>query len=147
MRYLCSAPALVLRAAATTEAGSKLSANSSSPAKSPEDAIVFRPFEEVWCMAHEGFACATFIRYCLHVLASKLRCARPWPAASPPVRQVVLCWQVIPQLQAVDQVKHLSEAKPSFARVGYNEQCEAAINEQVGIMDRAVVPMCANPLT
>ncbi len=39
--------------------------------------------------------------------------------------------QVIPQLQAVDQVKHLSEAKPSFARVGYNDQCEAAINEQV----------------
>ncbi len=39
--------------------------------------------------------------------------------------------QVIPQLQAVDQVKHLSEAKPSFARVGYADQCEAAINEQV----------------
>ena len=42
--------------------------------------------------------------------------------------------QVIPQLKAVDQVKQLSEAKPSFARVGYNEECEAAINEQASVM-------------
>ena len=41
--------------------------------------------------------------------------------------------QVLPQLQAVDEVKHLSEAKPSFARVRYSEQCEAAINEQINV--------------
>ncbi len=45
----CSAVAYAPRAAASAEAGTKLSANSSSPAESPEDAIVFRPFEEVWC--------------------------------------------------------------------------------------------------
>ena len=41
--------------------------------------------------------------------------------------------QVLPQLQAVDEIKHLSEAKPSFARVRYSEQCEAAINEQINV--------------
>ena len=41
--------------------------------------------------------------------------------------------QVLPQMQAVDEVKHLSEAKPSFARVRYSEQCEAAINEQINV--------------
>ena len=43
-------PAFAPRAAASAEAGTKLSANSSSPAESPEDAIVFRPFEEVRSM-------------------------------------------------------------------------------------------------
>jgi ferritin heavy chain len=41
--------------------------------------------------------------------------------------------EVLPELQAVDEVKHLAEAKPSFARVRYSEQCEAAINEQINV--------------
>ena len=40
---------------------------------------------------------------------------------------------MLPQLQAVDEVKHLSDSKPSFARVRYSHECEAAINEQINV--------------
>ena len=68
----CSVAAFVPRAAASAEAGTKLSANSSSPAESPEDAIVFRPFEEVRCMMDVASASRGLRSVCAAVLLTML---------------------------------------------------------------------------